>query len=201
MAGEIPPAVHRRLKRGQPYELDWGAVLRPPTDPSSAGAAGAYRWDYYEPPVQVDGTHGVRRGSSARDLAAAWLRASAKAAELEARMCTQEAGHRLDITFGELAKHYLDPARHPERNDANHADNVRLVTTKWLLGDGITVADPHPGGGGRQGGAAVVRLRDVPLRQLTGSMMVEGVESRARGPRPRHLPDGARVCDRDPDVR
>lgn len=61
MSADVPATVTRKLRRGQPHELDWGVVLRPPTDPSNPGASGAYRWDYYDPPLREDGTRGVRR--------------------------------------------------------------------------------------------------------------------------------------------
>ena len=177
MAGDVPTLVVRKLKRGQPHELDWGVVLRPPTDPSSPGASGAYRWDYYDPPIREDGTRGARHGSSARDLATAWQRATAKANELEAKMRTQQTGHRLDMTFGALAVHYLDPARHPEWNGTSHASKVRSVTTNWLLADHITVSDPGSGGSLRGSPQQTTRLplRDVPLRRLTAGALIEAL--------------------------
>ena len=103
-------SVVRKLKHGQPCELGWGLVLRPPTDSSSPGEAGGYRYDCYDAPIREDGTRGARRGSSARHLATARHRATAQAAEFKAKMRTQETGHRLDMTFGELPTHYLEPA-------------------------------------------------------------------------------------------
>jgi integrase len=186
-SGDVPISVTRKLKRGQPYELDWGVVLRPPTDLASPGAAGAYRWDYYDPPVCEDGRRGVRRGSSARDLLTAWQRATAKAAELEAKMRTQQTGHRLDMTFGELATHYLDPARHPEWNGASHASKVRSVTRTWLLADHITVTNPGRSGlpHSSSGQSGRVPIREVPLRHLTAGTLIEALshvlEARAYG--------------------
>ena len=177
MVPDVPASVTRKLNRGQPHELDWGVVLRPPTDPSNPGAAGAYRWDYYDPPVREDGTRGVRRGSSARELSTAWHRATSKAAELEAKMRTQETGHRLDMTFGELAIHYLDPARHPEWNGTSHASKVRSVTSNWLLADHIRVTDPGWSGPSHRVPDSAGRLpvRDIPLRQLTAGILIEAL--------------------------
>ena len=181
----VPAAIRRQLQRGQPVELDWGIVLRPPTDPSSAGAAGAYRWDYYDPPLRDDGTRGARAGSSARDLTTAWVKATAKAAELEARMLAQATGHRLDMRFGELAEHYPEPARHPEWNGTSHARKVRSVTANWLLDEGITVIVPSAVGSAGGGTAPAVPLRDVQLRDLTASILIEALhhvrEARAYG--------------------
>ena len=185
MNNAVPAAIRRQLQRGQPVELDWGIVLRPPTDPSSAGAAGAYRWDYYDPPLRDDGTRGARAGSSARDLTTAWVKATAKAAELEARMLAQETGHRLDMRFGELAEHYLEPARYPEWNGTSHARKVRSVTANWLLDEGITVIVPSAVGSAGGGTAPAVPLRDVQLRDLTASILIEALhhvrEARAYG--------------------
>ena len=177
MVSDVPSVVVKQLKRGQPYELDWGVVLRPPSNPSSSGAAGAYRWDYYDPPVRSDGSRGARRGSSARSLETAWRKANAKVAELEARMQAQQTGHRLEATFGELADHYLEPSRHPEWNGVNHASKVRSVARNWLLDDRIVVTDTsdvRAATGGELVGACVP-LRDVQLGRLTPAMLIEAL--------------------------
>ncbi|MDP8931080.1 MAG: hypothetical protein M3O70_21535 [Actinomycetota bacterium] len=174
---EVPAAVVRKMRRGETHELDWGVVLRPPTDPFSAGAAGSYRWDYYDPPVREDGTRGKRKGSSARDLETAWVKVTGKVAELEAKMRAQQTGYRLDMTFGQLALHYLDPKRHPEWNGDNHASTVRSITTNWLIADDITVVDPDCNQSAAEGSEQVPRvpLRHIPLRKLTASLMIEAL--------------------------
>lgn len=68
--------------------------------------------------------------TSARELSTAWQRAMAKAAELEAKMRTQETGHRLDMTFGELATHYLDPSRQ-DRRGARPARVTLVARRRW----------------------------------------------------------------------
>lgn len=163
--------IVRRLARGQSVELDWGLVLTPPKDPGARGAGGSYRWIFYDPPRREDGTLGTRVQRSSRRLDdQAWLRIAADLSALEASMVAQATGTRLDAPFEELARHWLEPARHPDWS-ADYAKKVHSVTTNWLLADTITIAAP-----GRGSRAGSMSLAKVPLGKLTAAIVIEALD-------------------------
>lgn len=161
--------IARRLERGQSVELDWGLLVSPPSQPGARGANGSYRWTFYDPPLREDGTRGKRVHRTARQLDdQTWLRIEGDLRALEATMLAQTTGNRLDATFGQLAEHWLDPARHPDWSP-DYAKKVRSVATNWLLADHITVLLPRP--------VAATRapLAQVPLGDLTSAIAVEAL--------------------------
>ena len=166
-----PTRITRRLARGQSVELDWGLVLTPPKTPGARGAGGSYRWIFYDPPRREDGTLGTRVQRNARRLDdQTWLRIAADLSALEASMVAQATGTRLDATFDELARHWLEPARHPDWS-ADYAKKVHSVTTNWLLADTITIAAP-----GRGTRAGAIPLSQVLLGELTAAIVIEALD-------------------------
>jgi hypothetical protein len=100
----------------------------------------------------------------------AWLRIAADLSALEATMVAQATGTRLDATFEQLARHWLEPARHPDWS-ADYAKKVRSVATNWLLADAITIATPHRGGR-----SPVVPLSQMRLGDLTAAIVIEALD-------------------------
>ena len=170
MADPNRSRIERSLKRGQTVELEWGLVISAPSDPEGRGGGGSYRWSFYDPPVREDGTRGRRVQRTARRLDdQAWQRIESDLRALEDKMLAQATGTRLDATFEQLARHWLDPARHPDWS-ADYAKKVQSVTTTWLLADGITVELPRPGNP-----ATPVAFAQVVLDELTPAIAVEAL--------------------------
>lgn len=162
--------IARRLGRGQSVELDWGLVIASPSQPGARGGGGSYRWTFHDPPIGEDGTRGRRVQRVARQLDdRAWQRIEADLRTLEATMLAQVTGNRLDATFDQVARHWLDPARHPNwSNDC--AKKVQSVTTTWLLAETIMVDLSHASGRPR-----TVPLAQVPIGELTAAIAVEAL--------------------------
>jgi integrase len=162
--------IVRRLRYGQAVELDWGVVLAPPSQPGARGANGSYRWSFYDPPVREDGSRGKRVQHTARQLDdKAWLRIEADLHDLEAAMTAQSTGTPTDVTFAQLAEHWLDPGRHPDWS-RDYVKKVTSVTANWLLADSIVVVRRAPAERSER-----VPLAELPLSELTAANAIEAL--------------------------